>query len=161
VIGARWSEFDFEKRVWTISPNRMKTRREHRVPLTDRMIKLLIALPREGGADGFVFIGSKANAPLAKNTLSKLVTKTMGIDTTVHGFRSSFRVWAAESTAFPREVIEAALAHITGTAVELAYQRSDVIEKRRKLMEQWSAFVTTPQRKTSDNVTAIRGKAGV
>jgi integrase len=134
VIGARWSEFDFEKRIWTIPPDRMKVRKEHRVPLTGRMIKLLKSLPREGGPDAVVFIGSKVNAPLAKNTLSKLVTKTMGIDTTVHGFRSTFRTWAADSTAYPREVIEAALAHTTGSAVELAYQRSDVIEKRRLLM---------------------------
>ena len=160
VIGARWSEFNFEKGIWTIPSNRMKTRKEHRVPRTGAMSKLLKALPREGGADSVVFIGSKVNVPLAKNTLSKLVTKTMGIDTTVHGFRSSFRTWAAESTAFPREVIEAALAHKTGTAVEQAYQRSDVIEKRRQLMEQWSAFVATPVRKTSGNVTSIR-KRGV
>jgi len=159
VLSARWSEFDFGKRIWTIPPDRMKARKEHRVPLSDRMIKILKALPREAGADGIIFISSKAGAPLAKNTLSKLVSKMMGIDTTVHGFRSSFRTWAAESTAFPREVIEAALAHATGNAVELAYQRSDVLEKRRQLMEKWSAFVATPRRKTG-TVTPIR-KAGL
>jgi integrase len=146
VLSARWSEFDFENRIWIIPPDRMKTRKEHRVPLTDRMIKILKALPCEGGDNGLVFIGSKANAPLAKNTLSKLVG-TMGHDCTVHGFRSSFRTWAAESTAFPREIIEAALAHATGNAVELAYQRSDVIEKRRQLMAQWAAFIASPVRR--------------
>jgi integrase len=155
VLNARWSEFDFENRIWTIPDHKMKARKIHRVPLTDRMIELLKALPREGGADGIVFIGSKANTPQAKNTLSKLVTKTMGRDCTVHGFRSSFRTWAAESTAFPREIIEAALAHTTGTAVELAYQRSDVIEKRRKLMDAWAAFVASPQRRDT-KVTPIR-----
>jgi integrase len=158
VLSARWSEFDFQNRIWTIPPDRMKTRKLHRVPLTDRMIEILKALPREGGDNGLVFIGSKANAPLAKNTLSKLVG-TMGADCTVHGFRSSFRTWSAESTAFPREIIEAALAHATGNAVELAYQRSDVIEKRRKLMEQWSSFVTTP-RQDDVTVTPIRRKVG-
>ena len=118
------------------------------------MVELLTALPRECATDGIVFIGSKAGKPQAKNTLSKLVTKTMCRNCTVHGFRSSFRTWAAERTAFPRELIEAALAHTTGNAVEIAYQRSDVIEKRRKLMEAWAAFVrrdtkVTPIRKQS------------
>jgi integrase len=123
------------------------------------MIKLLKALPREGGDNGFVFVGTKLNAPLGKMTMLALVD-AMGHDVTIHGFRASFRTWAAESTSFPREVIEAALAHVTGTAVELSYQRSDVLEKRRQLMEQWSAFVATPVRKTSGNVTPIR-KRGV
>jgi integrase len=82
----------------------------------------------------------------------------MGHDVTIHGFRSSFRTWCADSTAYPREVIEAALAHKTGTTIELSYQRSDVLEKRRQLMEQWSTFVATPFR--SGTVTPIR-KGGV
>jgi integrase len=155
VLTARWSEFDFANRIWTVPASKMKTRKLHRVPLTDRMVELLKALPREGGTDGIVFIGSKADTPQAKNTLSKLATKTMGRDCTVHGFRSSFRTWAAERTAFPRELIEAALAHTTGNAVEIAYQRSDVIEKRRKLMEAWAAFVASPQRRDT-KVTPIR-----
>jgi integrase len=155
VLTARWSEFDFANRIWTIPAPKMKARKLHRVPLTDRMVELLKALPREDGIDGIVFIGSKAGTPQAKDTLSKLVTKTMGRDCTVHGFRSSFRTWAAESTAFPRELIEAALAHTTGNAVEMAYQRSDVIEKRRKLMEAWAAFIASPQRRDT-KVTPIR-----
>jgi integrase len=155
VLTARWAEFDFENRIWTIPASKMKARKLHRVPLTDRMVELLKALPREVVTDGIVFIGSKAGTPQAKNTLSKLVTKTMCRDCTVHGFRSSFRTWAAERTAFPRELIEAALAHTTGNAVEIAYQRSDVIEKRRKLMEAWAAFVASPQRRDT-TVTPIR-----
>jgi integrase len=158
VLTARWSEFDFENRIWTIPAHKMKGRKPHRVPLTKRMIEILKTLPREAGADGIVFIGSKINTPQAKNRLSKLVTKTMGCDCTVHGFRSSFRTWAADQTAYPRELIEAALAHTTGNAVELAYQRSDVIEKRRKLMDAWGAFVASPQRPDT-KVTPIRKKS--
>jgi len=158
VLTARWSEFDLESRIWTIPPEKMKARKIHRVPLTDRMVEILKALPREGGADGIVFIGSKANTPLAKNTLSKLIS-TMGADCTVHGFRSSFRTWAAESTSYPREIVEAALAHTTGTTVELAYQRSDMLEKRRQLMQQWATFIPAPRRKAG-TVTPIR-KGGV
>jgi integrase len=155
VVTARWSEFDFANHIWTIPACKMKARKLHRVPLTDRMVELLKALPREVGTDGIVFIGSKAGTSQAKNTLSKLVTKTMACDCTVHGFRSSFRTWAAERTVFPRELIEAALAHTTGNAVEIAYQRSDMIEKRRKLMEVWAAFAASPQRRDT-KVTPIR-----
>jgi integrase len=135
----------------------MKTRKLHRVPLTGSMIKLLKSL-QHGAGDDLVFIGNKKNMPLGKMILPNLV-KAMGHNVTIHGFRSSFRTWAADSTAYPREVIEAALAHVTGTAVELSYQRSDVLEKRRQLMEAWSLFVATPVRK-GDNVTPIR-KGGV
>jgi integrase len=154
-LGARWSEIDFEKKIWTVPASRMKGRREHRVPLTGRMLKLLKSLPREGGDDGLIFIGSKANAPLGKMILPKLVD-AMGHAVTIHGFRASFRTWAAETTAFPREIIEGALAHATGTVVELSYQRSDMLEKRRQLMEQWSTFVASPSRKTGNNVTLMR-----
>jgi integrase len=157
-LGVRWNEIDLDAKVWTVPPERMKGRKEHRVPLTDRTIKLLKSLPREAGNNGLLFIGTKVNAPLGKMVLPDLVD-AMGHDVTIHGFRASFRTWAAESTGFPREVIEAALAHKTGTAVELAYQRSDVLEKRRQLMEAWSAFVATPVRK-GGNVTPIR-KGGV
>lgn len=157
-LGAHWNEIDFDAKVWTVPPERMKGRKEHRVPLTGRMIELLKALPREAGND-LVFIGSKTGKRIDKMVLPKLL-HAMGHAATIHGFRASFRTWAAESTAFPREVIEAALAHKTGTAVELAYQRSDVLEKRRQLMEAWSEFVATPDRKSGGNVTPIR-KGGV
>jgi integrase len=163
VLGARWNEFDFENKVWTCPAVRMKARnakarKPHRVPLTGRMIRLLKSLPREGDDKSLVFIGTKPNKVLGKMVLPDLVD-AMGHDTTIHGLRASFRTWAAESTAYPREVIEAALAHATGGEVELSYQRSDVLEKRRQLMEQWSAFISTP-RKTG-TVTPIRAKAGV
>lgn len=174
VLGARWNEFDWGNKVWTVPAIRMKARnakarKPHRVPLTGRMIRLLKSLPRESsavaalrrdsGADdnSLVFIGTKPNKVLGKMVLPDLVD-AMGHDVTIHGFRASFRTWAAESTAYPREVIEAALAHATGNEVEAAYQRSDVLAKRRALMEQWSTFISTPQR--TGTITPIR-KAGV
>jgi integrase len=136
----------------------MKRRKIHRVPLTSRMVALLKALPRESN-DGLVFVGSKGNAVIGKMTLPQLVD-AMGHDTTIHGMRASFKSWASEQTSYPNEVIEFSLAHVVGSAAEQAYQRSDILEKRRSLMEAWSAFVGTP-RKTGNNVTSIRAKAGV
>lgn len=158
VLKARWSEFDIEKEIWTIPGPRMKRRKIHRVPLTSRMVALLKALPRESN-DGLVFVGSKGNAVIGKMTLPQLVD-AMGHDTTIHGMRASFKSWASEQTSYPNEVIEFSLAHVVGSAAEQAYQRSDILEKRRSLMEAWSAFVGTP-RKTGNNVTSIRAKAGV
>jgi integrase len=165
VLKARWSEFDFANMIWTVPFGRMKSRNKrkealnHRVPLTGQMLKLLAALLRETGNDiGLVFIGSKANVPISKMTLPDLVA-AMGHDVTVHGFRASFKTWASEMTAFPNEIIEFSLAHVVGSAAEQAYQRSDVLDKRRLLMEQWSKFITTPHRRQG-SVTPIR-KAGV
>jgi integrase len=159
VLQARWPEFDIENKTWTIPKDRMKRRKIHRVPLTGRMLALLKALPREG-KDGLVFVGSKTNVIIGKMTLPKLVT-AMKHDTTIHGFRASFKSWASEQTSYANEIIEFSLAHVVGTSAEQAYQRSDILEKRRLLMEQWSTFVGTPQRKTGDNVRSIRAKAGV
>jgi integrase len=150
VVHAQWSEIDFENRIWTVPEARMKGRKLHRVPLSDRAIEILRALPTEGD---LVFIGSRKNAPIGKNVMPNLV-EAMGRAVTIHGFRASFKSWASERTSFPREIIEAALAHQVGNSVEQAYQRSDVLEKRRKLMEAWATFCTTPQRDAT--VTPIR-----
>jgi integrase len=158
VLGARWSEIDFDNKVMVIPPERMKARRHHRVPLTNRMIKLLQSLPREGGADGLVFVGAKANSQISKMMLPHLIKLTgFAGQTTVHGFRSSFRVWAAEQTSTPREVVEQCLAHITGSLVEQAYQRSDLLEERARLMAKWSDYISTPApvQKPASNVTPI------
>jgi integrase len=163
VLKARWPEIDFENKVWTVPFGRMKSRNKrkeplpHRVPLTNQTIKLLKALPRESD-DGLVFVGHKANTLIGKMVLPKLVD-AMGHDATVHGFRASFKSWASEQTAYPSEIIEFSLAHVVGSASEQAYMRSDVLEKRRLLMEAWSTFVTTPQK--AGSVTPIRAKAGV
>ncbi len=124
------------------------------MPLSDRAIAILKALPTEGD---LVFIGSRKNTAIGDKVLSKLIEAT-GHDATTHGFRSSFRDWAAERTSFPREIIEQCLAHTVSSAVELAYRRSDILEKRRKLMEAWAAFCATPKRDAT--VTPIR-KRGV
>ena len=136
-IGARWSEIDLTGRVvWTISAERMKAGKEHRVPLSDRAVELLKALPRESD---FVFPGLKAGRPLGHNELTKMLARIRA-GFTVHGFRSSFRDWAAERTTYPDHICEAALAHSVGNAVERAYKRTDLFDKRRKLMEAWSKF---------------------
>jgi integrase len=136
----------------------MKARKPHRVPLTRPMIKLLKSLPHEGDDNSLVFIGTKANTPIGKMTLPKLVD-AMKYDVTIHGFRASFKSWATEQTSYPDSMIEFSLAHAVGSATEQAYQRSDMVEKRRQLMEQWSTFISTPRK--IGTVTPIRGKAGV
>jgi integrase len=150
VASAKWSEFDLDKRIWTVPPERMKGRKEHRVPLSDPAIAILRKLPREGD---FVFIGSIKNRSMNKLSMLKVIW-ALGSDVTVHGFRSSFRDWAAERTSFPRDICEEALAHSVGTATERSYRRSDVLEKRRQLMDQWAAFCTMPKRDAT--VTPIR-----
>ncbi|WP_395003870.1 tyrosine-type recombinase/integrase [Cypionkella sp.] len=137
---ATWGEIDFEKQIWEISAARMKMRRSHRVPLSSRAIEILqLALAQSGGV-GMIFPGTKQGIALSDMTLSKLV-KELGFDADVHGFRTSFRTWVQECTDFPREVAEAALAHLSGDAVERAYARSDVFEKRRTMMDAWAAYV--------------------
>lgn len=135
---ARWSEIDMQAAVWTIPAERMKMDRPHRVPLCKRA---LAVLRRAEGLDAdLVFPGSKQGKPLSDATLLKLIREN-GFPVDIHGFRTSFRTWAQERTNFPREVAEAALAHLSGDAVERAYARSDVFEKRRKMMEAWAAFL--------------------
>ena len=131
VMGARWSEVDFDWRVWTIPPERTKAHREHRVPLAPRALEILEALPRNGDR---IF-------PLGHNRMRN----ETGEGVTVHGFRSSFSDWAAEQTNFPRELAEAALGHATGDATERAYRRGDMLDKRRRLMEAWAAFCSKPR----------------
>ena len=140
VLQARWSEFDIDGRTWEIPAERMKANKAHRVPLTDRALEILAEIG-PGEAGGYVFQGRRAGKPLSNMALPMLVRR-MGVDATVHGFRSSFRDWAAERTRTPREVAEQALAHTIASAVEAAYRRSDLLAKRRRLMEQWSLFCT-------------------
>jgi integrase len=155
VLKARWNEVDLEARIWTRPASHMKGKVEHQVPLTGRMLEILKGLPRDGGDNSLIFEGTKAGRPLGRNALSKLVG-TMGADCTVHGFRSSFRDWAGEQTSFAREVVEHALAHVVGNAVEQAYARSKLLEKRRGLMVQWERFIATPLPKSRE-VIPIRG----
>jgi integrase len=143
VLGATWSEIDVEARVWTVPAERMKAGRTHRVPLTDRASEILKAMSQLRTSD-YVFPGMKPGRPLSVMAL-EMVLRRMKVDATVHGFRSAFRDWAGESTAFPREIAEAALAHLVGDEVERAYRRGDALEKRRGLMDAWVSFCGTEQ----------------
>jgi integrase len=134
-IGANWSEIDLENKVWIVPEDRMKASREHRVPLSDRSIAIINALPRLGD-NAHMFPGARSGKGMSNMTMIKLL-KTMRPGLTVHGFRSSFRDWAGDATLHPREVAEACLAHTVGSAVELAYRRSDALEKRRALLQDW------------------------
>ncbi|MCZ8106771.1 MAG: tyrosine-type recombinase/integrase [Burkholderiales bacterium] len=140
VLGAHWDEIDLEGRLWTIPATRMKAGRAHRVPLSDRAIDILATMAEVRAKDHpFIFPGQQAKAGLSGMAL-EMVLRRMDVDATPHGFRSSFRDWAGEKTAFPREVAEAALAHQVGDATERAYRRGDSLEKRQDLMRDWAAF---------------------
>ena len=140
VRGARWEEVDLAARVWTILPTRTKSKREHRVPLSRRAMEILTAARSlRGGQSALVFPGQSGGA-IGETRLSRLL-KTHKIAAVPHGFRSSFRDWAAETTSHPREVIEAALAHVVMNATEAAYARSDLFERRRRLMNEWAAYL--------------------
>jgi integrase len=134
VIFAGWDEVDLAKGVWTVPAERMKAAREHRVPLNAEAVAILEALPRTGE---WIFPGMKPGKPLSNMSLLQTLKRMKRDDLTAHGFRSSFRDWAAEMTNFPREVIEASLAHTIGSKVEAAYLRSDLFDKRRLLMAAW------------------------
>jgi integrase len=142
---ATWSEIDVVRREWIIPGTRMKAKKPHRVPLTDRCLAILEAAKKLKHDDSdLVFPGTKAGKPLSDMTLSKLM-KELKIDAVPHGFRSSFRVWAGEATNHPREVVEFALAHVIKDKAEAAYARTDLFEKRRALMADWSTYLEENQ----------------
>jgi integrase len=144
VLGARWNEFDVHRAVWTVPAERMKAAREHRVPLSPRALRIVTDLEDSRTSD-FVFSGEKAGRPLSGMSLEMVLRRMKVEGATVHGFRSSFRDWAAECTNFPNEVCEAALAHVIGNKAEAAYRRGDLFDKRRKLMDAWAAYCGTPK----------------
>jgi len=135
-LGAEWSEIDIGKKVWTIPAARMKADADHRVPITDRMLGILQSLPRGGK---HVFPGQTPSKRASGAVMWFLLRSMTSSGETVHGFRSSFRDWAAEQTAYPSDVIEMALAHTIANRVEAAYRRGDLFEKRRQLMADWAA----------------------
>jgi integrase len=152
VLGARWDEFDLNRRIWTVPARRMKAGREHRVPLSRRALKIVKAMHDARKGD-FVFPGDKPCKPLSEMALSMMLRR-MNVDgVTVHGFRSAFRDWAAECTNFTNEVCEAALAHVIENKAEAAYRRGDLFDKRHSLMESWAIYCVAP--KTS-KVVAFR-----
>jgi integrase len=150
--GAMWSEI--EDRTWTVPANRMKGGREHKVPLSNAAMAILEAMPR---MNDFIFPGMRVGQPVGARTIQDLVRELSAGEITTHGFRSSFRDWAAERTNFPREVAEMALAHAIPNAVEAAYRRGDLFEKRRRLMDGWAEFCGKPQASGS-KVVALRPK---
>ena len=140
VLNAQWHEFNLEDAIWIVPAERMKAGRQHRVPLTEACLRILKQQLLLGG-DGFVFPGQKPGKPLSVMSMQMQMRRMGAGAFTVHGFRSSFRDWAGEETNHPREVAEAALAHVVGDATERAYRRSDALEKRRDLMGAWSSYL--------------------
>jgi integrase len=138
VIGARCDEINLLEKVRTVPAARMKAGRDHRVPLTYRAVEIVLSMA-EVRTGAFVFPGFRQDRSLS-NMAMRMTARRAGIEHTVHGFRSAFRDWAGERTNFPREIAEAALAHVVGDATERAYRRGDALEKRRALMAAWAAF---------------------
>jgi integrase len=144
---AEWPEIDFERKLWIIPAEHTKAKQEHRVPLTPQAIKLLKSLPKFVGSN-IVFPSptGKALSDMALSQLMRRMQKSgeLTVDAVPHGFRSTFRDWAAEQTAYPDEIRKAASGHAVGDAVKEAYQRTDLLEKRRHLMLEWTNFLNKP-----------------
>jgi integrase len=160
VIGARWKEIDLHDKTWTVPAARMKARREHRVPLSQRVLAILQSMQEHrcgDDPDAFVFPGRKSGLPLSNMAFLMLLRRMGRGDLTAHGFRATFKTWASERTSFQNEIAEVSLAHVIGGKVEQAYRRGDLFEKRRRLMQQWAAFCTTaPAQERQANVTPLR-----
>ncbi|WP_454438358.1 tyrosine-type recombinase/integrase [Thauera mechernichensis] len=149
VLLAAWGEFDLDARLLTIPGERMKAGRPHRVPLSEEVLKLLQGIKGEG----YVFPGARTGRPLSNMAMTQVLRRLGHPDLTVHGFRSTFRDWCAEETHYPNIVAEQALAHTVGSAVEAAYRRGDLLDKRRALMADWATYCTS---KPASNVVPIR-----
>jgi integrase len=153
-IGATWNEIDFDRGLWTIPAERIKAGREHRVPLGPAVLAIVRQMAKARTSD-FVFSGLKPGKPLSNMAMLALLRRMNRADLTAHGFRSTFRDWAAEQTNYPREVAEMALAHAIGDKVEAAYRRGDLFEKRRRLMDAWASFCSRKARE--GQIVLIRG----
>jgi integrase len=158
VLGARWSEFDLAEKVWTMPAQRMKSGREHRVPLAPRALVILQEMQaHHRGDDGLVFPGKREGRRLS-NSAILAVLKAMDREVTAHGFRSSFRDYAAEKTSFPREVAEAALAHAVPDAVVASYMRTNFFDRRRQLMTAWASYCAQPAPTARGKVVSLKGR---
>jgi integrase len=156
---AEWSEIDFQRKLWIIPADHTKTKEEHRVPLQPRAMKLLKALPKMAGTSKvFPSPSGKALSDMALSQLMRGMRERgeLSVEAVPHGFRSTFRDWAAEMTNYPDEIRKAASGHTVGDAVKESYQRSDLLEKRRQLMNDWASFLDRPAMTRSDKVTSIR-----
>ena len=152
VIAARWPEIDFAARMWTVPAARMKGGREHRVPLTSAAMSVLKRAQQEDKQ--FLFPGTKAGQGLSNMALLKVLERMGRGDLTAHGFRATFKTWATERTNFPRELVEAALAHVLDDKTEAAYERGDMLQKRRRLMDAWADFYA--KRAPAGTVVSLR-----
>ncbi len=153
VLGTQWSEIDLDARVWTCPAIRMKTGEDHRVPLTDEMLSIIE--PLRAMQSDYVFEGQKRHRPLSNMSMLMLLRRMQVEGVTVHGFRSTFRDWASDVANAPREVSEMSLSHLVGSDVERAYARSDLLDRRRALMERWSRFVA---KSNGDVINFVSGK---
>jgi integrase len=156
-IRATWDEIDFDKAVWVIPADRMKADKEHRVPLSPAALGVLTGL-KEMAQNDFIFPGMRNNTSLSNMAFLQLLKRMGRHDLTAHGFRSSFRDWAAERTSYSHEVAEMALAHAVGDKVEAAYRRGDLFDKRRKIMNDWATFCLSVQ-DGGGEVIPIRGSS--
>lgn len=146
-LGMRWTEFDEKAGLWTVPAERMKAGRDHRIPLSKRSVQILGKM-QELRVSDFVFPGGVKDRPLSSMVFLMLLRRLGRNDITAHGFRSTFRDWAAERTDFPNEVVEMALAHTINNKVEAAYRRGDLFEKRRQLAEAWAEFCASAPRRS-------------
>ena len=157
VLNAKWSEIDLDGKLWTIPKERMKSFKEHRVPLSDAVMAVLTAVKAESKGGEYVFSGRKAGTPLTNMACLQTLRRMGRGDLTVHGMRSTFRDWVSENTSYPCDVAEMALAHAIEDKSEAAYRRGDLIEKRRALMSDWAVHCGTVL--VSADVVQIRAKA--
>ena len=156
VIGAEWSEINFEDKTWTVPAERMKGGIAHRMPLSERAVALLRALPTEEG-NTRIFIAPRPGSGLSPTALGAVLRRMGHGSVTTHGFRSSFMDWAHEQTAFSKVVIDMALAHVVGDKVEAAYRRGDLLAKRKQLAEAWGKYCCSPPMQKAD-VVEFRGR---
>ena len=154
VLNAKWDEIDFNLNKWIVPASRMKAGKEHEVPLSKQALKILEGAKLNDGNSPLLFPSSSTGKPLSDNTLRLVLQKRLQLDTTTHGLRSSFKDWASETTHFPNEVSEMALAHSIPNAVEAAYRRGNLFEKRRQLMNDWAAYLYGQQ---SEVIRLARG----
>jgi len=160
VRNAEWSEIDLKNFLWIIPAEHTKARQEHRVPLQPQAIRLLKSLPKLAGTN--LIFPSRTGKPLSDMAFSQLMRGMrergeLTVEAVPHGFRSTFRDWAAELTSYPDEIRKAASGHTVGDAVKEAYQRTDLLEKRRRLMNEWSNFVDQPLSVEKSNVRSLKG----
>lgn len=155
VIGARKSEFDLDRGIWTVPANRIKAAREHRVPLSAAALAIVRTAMSKSTGD-YLFDGGRKDKPLSNMAMAAVLKRMERDDITVHGFRSTFRDWAAEVTNHPREVAEMALAHAVGNRIEAAYRRGDLFIKRQLIMTDWARFCSRIRASDAPNVVSMR-----